>query len=104
MTTTWPKDLPGLGTAAQRLADRVNAMSDGQMEIQVYASGELVPAFEAFDAVASGNVDMYHGADYYWQSKSKAFNFFTAVPMGMTAPEIMGTAVKKLNAFDFDCQ
>ena len=90
MTTTWPKDLPGLGTAAQRLADRVNAMSDGQMEIQVYASGELVPAFEAFDAVASGNVDMYHGADYYWQSKSKAFNFFTAVPMGMTAPEIMG--------------
>ncbi len=90
MTTTWPKDLPGLGTAAQRLADRVNQLSEGQMEIQVYASGELVPAFEAFDAVASGNVDMYHGADYYWQSKSKAFNFFTAVPMGMTAPEIMG--------------
>ncbi|MEC7289361.1 MAG: TRAP transporter substrate-binding protein DctP, partial [Pseudomonadota bacterium] len=90
MTTTWPKDLPGLGTAAQRVADRVSELSDGQMEIQVYASGELVPAFEAFDAVASGNVDMYHGADYYWQSKSKAFNFFTAVPMGMTAPEIMG--------------
>lgn len=90
MTTTWPKDLPGLGTAAQRLADRIGELSEGQMEVQVYASGELVPAFEAFDAVASGNVDMYHGADYYWQSKSKAFNFFTAVPMGMTAPEIMG--------------
>lgn len=90
MTTTWPKDLPGLGAAAQRLADRVSEMSEGQIEIDVYASGELVPAFEAFDAVASGNVDMYHGADYYWQSKSKAFNFFTAVPMGMTAPEIMG--------------
>lgn len=90
MTTTWPKDLPGLGMAAQRLADRIGALSDGQMEVQVYASGELVPAFEAFDAVASGNVDMYHGADYYWQSKSKAFNFFTAVPMGMTAAEIMG--------------
>lgn len=90
MTTTWPKDLPGLGTAAQRLADRIATLSEGQMEVQVYATGELVPAFEAFDAVASGNVDMYHGADYYWQSKSKAFNFFTAVPMGMTAPEIMG--------------
>lgn len=90
MTTTWPKDLPGLGTAAQRVADRIGELSEGQMEVQVYATGELVPAFEAFDAVASGNVDMYHGADYYWQSKSKAFNFFTAVPMGMTAPEIMG--------------
>ena len=90
MTTTWPKDLPGLGTAAQRVADRIGQLSEGQMEVQVYAAGELVPAFEAFDAVASGNIDMYHGADYYWQSKSKAFNFFTAVPMGMTAPEIMG--------------
>ena len=85
MTTTWPKDLPGLGAAAQRVADRINALSDGQMEVNVYAAGELVPAFEAFDAVASGNADMYHGADYYWQSKSKAYNFFTAVPMGMTA-------------------
>lgn len=90
MTTTWPKDLPGLGVAAQRLADRIGQLSEGQMEVDVYASGELVPAFEAFDAVASGNVDMYHAADYYWQSKSKAYNFFTAVPMGMTAVEIMG--------------
>jgi TRAP-type mannitol/chloroaromatic compound transport system substrate-binding protein len=90
MTTTWPKDLPGLGTAAQRLAERIGELSEGQMEVQVYATGELVPAFEAFDAVASGNIDMYHGADYYWQSKSKAFNFFTAVPMGMTAVEVMG--------------
>lgn len=90
MTTTWPKDLPGLGAAANRVAERVGQLSDGQIEIQVYAAGELVPAFEAFDAVASGNADMYHAADYYWQSKSKAFNFFTAVPMGMTAAEAMG--------------
>ena len=90
MTTTWPKDLPGLGAAANRVAERVAELSDGQIEIQVYAAGELVPAFEAFDAVASGNADMYHGADYYWQSKSKAYNFFTAVPMGMTAAEAMG--------------
>ena len=37
-----------------------------------------------------GTADMYHGAEYYWQGKSPAFNFFTAVPMGMTAYEIMG--------------
>ncbi|GAB5457451.1 MAG: TRAP transporter substrate-binding protein [Henriciella sp.] len=90
MTTTWPKDLPGLGAAATRLAERVNVLSEGQMEIKVYAAGEVVPAFEAFDEVASGNMDIYHGAEYYWQSKSKAFNFFTAVPMGMTSAEIMG--------------
>ncbi len=90
MTTTWPKGLPGLGVAAERVAQRIEALSEGQMEVKVYAAGELVPAFEAFDTVSAGNADMYHGADYYWQSKSKAFNFFTAVPMGMTVSEIMG--------------
>ncbi|MEM9054147.1 MAG: TRAP transporter substrate-binding protein [Pseudomonadota bacterium] len=90
MTTTWPKDLPGLGAAAQRLADRIEALSSGQMQVKVYAAGELTPAFQAFNEVSVGNIDMYHGAEYYWQAKSKAFTFFTAVPMGMTAAEIMG--------------
>jgi TRAP-type mannitol/chloroaromatic compound transport system substrate-binding protein len=90
MVTTWPKGLPGLGRAAERVAERVFAMSDGLMEIKVFAAGELVPAFESFDAVANGSADMYHGAEYYWTAKSPAFPFFTAVPFGMTAQEIMG--------------
>jgi TRAP-type mannitol/chloroaromatic compound transport system substrate-binding protein len=90
MVTTWPRDLPGLGTAAQRVADRVDALTEGRITIKVFAAGELVPALQAFDAVADGNADMYHGAEYYWQGKSRAFNLFTAVPFGMTAPEIMG--------------
>ena len=53
------------------------------------AAGELVGALECFDAASSGAADMYHGAEYYWQGKSKAFSFFTAVPMGMTSGEIM---------------
>ena len=90
MVTTWPKGLPGLGRAAERVSERVYAMSDGLMEIKVFAAGELVPAFESFDAVANGSADMYHGAEYYWTAKSAAFPFFTAVPFGMTAQEIMG--------------
>lgn len=88
MVTTWPKNFPGLGTGAQRLADNITAMSGGKMTVKLYAAGELVPPFESFDAVSSGTADMYHGADYYWQGKSKAFNFFTAVPFGFTANEI----------------
>lgn len=90
MVTTWPKNLPGLGRAAERVAEQVGALSDGTMEIKVFAAGEVVPAFGAFDAVADGAADMYHGADYYWKAKSEGFPFFTAVPMGMTAQEIMG--------------
>ena len=90
MVTTWPKGLPGLGRAAERVAERIFAMSDGMIEVKVFAAGELVPAFESFDAVANGSADMYHGAEYYWTAKSTAYPFFTAVPFGMTAQEIMG--------------
>jgi len=88
MVTTWPKNFPGLGTGAQRLADSITAASDGKLTVKLFAAGELVPAFESFDAVSSGTADMYHGAEYYWQGKHKAFNFFTAVPYGFTANEI----------------
>lgn len=88
LVTTWPKNFPGLGTAAERFAKRVTEATDGALTVRVYAAGELVGAFDAFDAVSSGNADMYHGADYYWQGKSAAFNFFAAVPFGLTANEM----------------
>jgi len=88
MVTTWPKNFPGLGTGAQRAADRITEMTDGRITVTVFAANELVPPFESFDAVAAGNAEMYHGADYYWTGKHPAFAFFTAVPMGFVAPEI----------------
>lgn len=88
MVTTWPKNFPGLGTSAERLAQRISEISGGEITVKVYAGGELVPPFESFDAVAGGVADMYHGAEYYWQGKSTAYNFFTAMPFGFTAPEI----------------
>ena len=87
MVTTWPKNFPGLGTGAERLAKRINTMSDGSLQVKVYAAGELVPAFQCFDAVSSGKAEMCHSASYYWQGKSPAFNFFTTVPYGMNAME-----------------
>jgi TRAP-type mannitol/chloroaromatic compound transport system substrate-binding protein len=89
MVTTWPKDFPGLGTMAERTAQFITEMSGGAMRVKVFAAGELVPAFESFDAVSTGAADLYHGAEYYWVGKAKAYSFFTAVPFGMTAPEIM---------------
>lgn len=90
MVTTWPKNFPGLGAAPERIAKRVEQATGGALKLRVYAAGELVPALEAFDAVQSGGADLYHGAEYYWQGKSQAFNFYTAVPFGMTAVEHMG--------------
>lgn len=88
MVTTWPKNFPGLGVGAQRLADRITAMSDGRLTVEVYSAGELVPALGTFDAVIEGSAEMSHGAAYYWQNKSPATAFFTGVPFGMTSREL----------------
>ncbi len=87
MVTTWGRGLAGVFDAAQKVADNVNAMSDGSLEIEVKAAGELVGAFEVFDAVTSGQADMYHGADYYFINQHPGYAFFTGVPFGMTATE-----------------
>ena len=90
MVTTWPKNFPGLGVGAQRLADRITAASGGRLTIQVYSAGELVPALQSLDAVIDGNAEMSHGGAYYWQNKSRALNFFTGIPFGMTSREMAG--------------
>ncbi|MGL1919775.1 MAG: TRAP transporter substrate-binding protein [Hyphomicrobiales bacterium] len=87
MVTSWPKGFPGLGTGAQQFADRVNTVSNGAIEIKLYAAGELVGGLECHDAVQAGTADLYHSAEYYYGGKSKALNFFTAVPFGLTANE-----------------
>lgn len=90
LATSWPKDFPGLGQMPNYFAKALSDLSGGRLGVKVFAAGELVGALECFDAASTGAADMYHAAEYYWQGKSKAFSFFTAVPNGMTAAEIMG--------------
>ena len=88
LITTWPKNLPGLGAAPERLAERLRVMSNGRLNIKVYGSGELVGAFEVFDAVSQGAAEMGHGAAYYWVGKSPVAPMFATVPFGMNAQEM----------------
>ena len=88
MVTTWPKGLPGLAASAERIAQAITTASGNRIKVKVFAAGELVKPFESFDAVSSGVADMYHGAEYYWEKQSPAFNFFAAVPFGFTADEM----------------
>ena len=88
MVTTWPRDFPGLGTGAQRLAKRLSDMSDGRIHVEYFAGGERVKPFDSFDEVASGNAQAYHAADYYWKGKHPGWAYFTAVPFGLTYNEM----------------
>jgi TRAP-type mannitol/chloroaromatic compound transport system substrate-binding protein len=90
MVTAWPKNFPGLGTGANNLAEKIQQLSGGRMEVKVYGAGELVPALEVFDAVSKGTAQMGHAAAYYWKGKNEAFQFFSTVPFGLTAQEMNG--------------
>jgi TRAP-type mannitol/chloroaromatic compound transport system substrate-binding protein len=90
MVTTWPKNFPGLGTGANNLAALIGEMSGGRIEVKVFGAGELVPAFEIFDAVSRGTAEIGHGSAYYWKGKSEAAQFFSTVPFGLTAQEMNG--------------
>ncbi|MBD3648307.1 MAG: TRAP transporter substrate-binding protein [Pseudomonadales bacterium] len=90
MVTTWPKNLPGMGVAPEKFAKMVKTMSAGRLEVKVYGAGEIVPAFEVFEAVSRGTVEMGHGAAYYWKGKVPIAQLFTAVPFGLTAAEMNG--------------
>ncbi len=85
LTTTWPPNFPIFQDGVKRFAKDVKKMSGGKLNISVFASGELIPAMQTFDAVSQGSVQMGHGAGYYWIGKIPAAAFFTAVPFGMNA-------------------
>ncbi|PIQ95505.1 MAG: hypothetical protein COV67_14545 [Nitrospinae bacterium CG11_big_fil_rev_8_21_14_0_20_56_8] len=88
IVSTWPRDFPGLGLSAQRLAARIPVLTDGRIQVKYFASGERVGAFDSFDEVASGNSQAYIGADYYWKGKHPGWAYFTAVPFGFAYAEM----------------
>lgn len=88
MVTTWPPNFPVVGEACGKMAEWIQIMSGGRIEIQVYGGGELVPALEVFEAVSSGAVEMGHGAAYYWSGIQPAFQFFASIPFGMNAQQM----------------
>ena len=83
MVTSWNKNLPGPGISAERLAQRITAMSHGEIAIEVFAAGTIVPAFGVLDAITSGAVEMGHTAALFWSGKMAAAPVFTTVPFGL---------------------
>ncbi|MEX2131032.1 MAG: ABC transporter substrate-binding protein, partial [Pseudohongiellaceae bacterium] len=88
MITSWPKNLPALGTSPELFAQQVEKMSNGRMRIRVYGANELVGGLEVFDAVSRGTAEIGHSGAYYWQGKIAATPFFSTIPFGLTGTEM----------------
>lgn len=87
MTTAFPPGQPFYSTgpgSSTDFAERVKKMSKGALDIKVFHAGELVPAFQGFDAVRQGIVECNSWVSYFGAGKVPAAQFFGAVPFGMS--------------------
>jgi TRAP-type mannitol/chloroaromatic compound transport system substrate-binding protein len=66
----------------------VAAATGNKFQIQVFASGELVPGLQVLDAVQNGTVQCGHTAPYYYWGKDPAFALDTAIPFGFNARQM----------------
>ncbi len=85
----FPTALPGLGTTAPWLAERMESLSDGQLKMVVYEPNKLIAPFEILDAVSTGKVNAGYSTAGYWQGKIPAASLFSAVPFGPEAGEYL---------------
>jgi TRAP-type mannitol/chloroaromatic compound transport system substrate-binding protein len=104
LTSSFPKSLDTIYGGGEFFADRVSKLTDGKFTIRVFAAGDLVPAFQALDAVQQGTVEICHTATYYYVGKDFTMGFGTALPFGLTTRQqnawmYGGGGVETLNDF-----
>jgi TRAP-type mannitol/chloroaromatic compound transport system substrate-binding protein len=66
LTSSFPKSLDTIYGAAEVISKRVAAATNNKFQIQLFASGEIVPGLQALDAVQNGTVQACHTAPYYY--------------------------------------
>ena len=90
MVSVWGRGFPLVGASAQRMAERLTAITDGALRVELFAAGELGSPGEAHARAGAGEAEMYHGVEYFWAAKNPAFHLFSGVPFGLTGLELLG--------------
>src|SRR5262249_27768211 len=88
MSTSWTNAFDIAQGSAQRLAKTVDEMSGGRFRIEVFQSGQIMQAFECFDAASQGKIEAFMGSPQYWKDREPAIEWFCTIPFGMN-PEGM---------------
>ncbi len=88
LATSFPKNLDTLYGACEMFSKAMADLSDQKFQIGVFGPGEIVPAFQVFDAVSNSTVEMGNTASYYYIGKDLAFALGTAVPFGLNTRQM----------------
>lgn len=87
MVTSWPTSLDTIYGGPTNFAKYLNDITDGDVEVEVYAAGAQVGGLEVYDSVSSGAFALGHTASYYYVGKNSAHGFFTTVPFGLNVDQ-----------------
>ena len=85
LASSFPKGLDTIYGGGETLAKYVSEATDGNFTIDVFAAGELVPAFEVVDPVSEGTIEMAHTVGYYFSGKDVAWAAMAAIPFSLNA-------------------
>jgi len=88
LQNVFPLSVPSIGPSPQHWAERVHALTGGEVTINVHGSGDVVPGSEVFNAVSTGVLDM--GFDWigYWSGQIPVANLVGSMPFG-PEPEVL---------------
>lgn len=82
MATTYASRVPIIGTQSKRFEERIDKVSNGQIQFRHFEPNALVPVLEMFDAVSSGAIDSAMASPGLWAGREPALSLFGSVPFG----------------------
>jgi TRAP-type mannitol/chloroaromatic compound transport system substrate-binding protein len=83
MASSFPKNLDILYGATTKVAERVAAVTDNNVQITPFAAGEIVPPLQVLDAVQNATVECGYTPSFFYVGKDPTFAFDTAMPFGL---------------------
>ncbi|HAU83654.1 TRAP transporter substrate-binding protein [Burkholderiales bacterium] len=89
MASAFPASLELIGKNGVRFSDTIEEVSAGTLELKFFEPGALVPALEAIPAASKGSVDVAWSTSGFYAGNDLAFSFFTSVPFGASADELL---------------
>jgi TRAP-type mannitol/chloroaromatic compound transport system substrate-binding protein len=88
LTASWPKSLDTLYGSCEVFAKRVGEITNNRFQVEVFASGEIVPGLAVLDAVQNQTVEMGHTTGMYYWGKEPALAFGTGIPFGLNTRQM----------------
>lgn len=87
LVSSFPGSLDIIYGGGETVAQALNDLTGGDVQVTVYPAGAQIGGLEVYDAVSSGAFALGHSAAYYYTGRDLAHAFFTAVPFGLTAQQ-----------------